>query len=327
MVSQAWKSLSIDEREVWEEMASQDKARYEVEKKFYSGPWKVLATKRSQKDPNAPKRPMSAFLAFSNLKRAEVKEQNPGLANSERSRVLAKMWKEAPEDERKNYIDKEYKLRQTYKTAIAEWRRNSEGIMQAARKEREDEALRTVLGNADKGAQLLYSKDGVKHSPALAIIDPHPLEPVDVRHNHSYHPTHNFQYPHSGSTDENRDAFYGQQHQHYPSYASSGLQGSYSQDFGHGKSNGNGHDAGALPPPPGDAKIEGSAVPTASMESYYQQYGNVPTFYYGGEKGAPSSGGGDYNYGYGQPYYPQQGDGHDYYQQHPHLAYGTTSPL
>jgi hypothetical protein len=339
MVSQAWKTLSIDEREVWEEMARRDKARYEVEKKFYNGPWKVLATKRTQKDPNAPKRPMSAFLAFSNLKRAEVKEDNPGLGNSERSRVLAKMWKEAPEDERKNYIDKEYKLRQTYKTAIAEWRRNSEGVMQAARKEREDEALRTVLGTADKGGPRLSSKDGGKISPHSAIIEPHPLEPNDGRHSH--HHQHHFQYaqqhPHPNTAppsmpliEENRDSFHGQQHQHYPSYTSSGLQGSsYPQDpSAHGKSNGNDPDAA---PPAGETQIEGSAVPyqpPPTVDSYYHQHGgNVPTYYYGaGEKGGPSSGGGDYNYGYGQPYYPQHGgDGHDYYQQHPHLPYGTIS--
>jgi hypothetical protein len=317
MVSQAWKTLSVDEREVWEEMATRDKARYEVEKKFYNGPWKVLATKRTQKDPNAPKRPMSAFLAFSNLKRAEVKEQNPGLGNSERSRVLAKMWKEAPEDERKDYIDKEYKLRQVYKTAIAEWRRNSEGLMQAARKEREDKALRTVLGTVDKGGRLiLSSKDGAgKISPASAIIDP--LEPVDLRHNNHYPHPHHFQYPqqhppHPCTAPPIIDDGQQQQHGHYPPYTSSGLQGSYPQDFGHGKSNGNYHDP-AAPPPAGDA----------------QQYGNVPAYYYGGgEKGPPSSGG-DYTYGYGQPYYPppQQGDGHDYYHQHPqHMPYGTTYP-
>jgi hypothetical protein len=335
MVSLAWKSLSPDEREEWEKMARRDKARYEVEKKFYSGPWKVLATKRTQKDPNAPKRPMSAFLAFSNLKRAEVKEKNPGLGNSERSRVLAKMWKEAPEDDRKKYIDKEYKLRQTYKTAIAEWRRNSEGEMLAARKGREDEALRTVLGIVDQGGSLLSSKDCDKFAPASAIIDPHPLEPVDVRHN-PYH-QHNFQYaqqhpypvtapPSMPIIDDHREASYVHQQQHYPPYTSSGLQGSYPQDFGHTKKNGSDHDA--PPPAGGDVQIEGSAVPyqpPASAGTYYQQYDNVPAYYYGGggEKG-PSSGG-DYNYAYGQSYYPQHGGGggHDY-QQHPqHLSYGT----
>jgi hypothetical protein len=59
LVSQAWKEISDEERDTWEELARKDKARYEMEKSMYTGPWKVPAMKRSQKDPNAPKRPMS----------------------------------------------------------------------------------------------------------------------------------------------------------------------------------------------------------------------------------------------------------------------------
>jgi hypothetical protein len=111
---------------------------------MYKGPWKVLATRRSQ-DPNAPKRPMSAFLSFSNSKRAEVKEKHPNIGNAEISRILAQMWKDASEEERKDHVDKEFKLRQEYKLAIAKWRTNSANEMQAARKEREDQAMKAVL--------------------------------------------------------------------------------------------------------------------------------------------------------------------------------------
>eukprot|EP00934_Nitzschia_sp_Nitz4_P006598 Nitzschia sp. Nitz4//scaffold191_size41780//39658//41064//NITZ4_007478-RA/size41780-augustus-gene-0.65-mRNA-1//1//CDS//3329540214//6588//frame0 len=145
MVSQAWKNLSNDEREEWEELARKDKARYEMEKAMYTGPWKVPAKRRSQKDPNAPKRPMSAFLSFSNAKRTEVKDSNPDMGNAEVSRILAQMWKDATEDEKKEHIDKEFKLRQEYKVAIAEWRKTSEDEIQAARKEREDQAMKAVL--------------------------------------------------------------------------------------------------------------------------------------------------------------------------------------
>lgn len=145
MVSQEWKNLSSEEREKWEELARKDKARYEMEKTMYTGPWKIPAKKRSQKDPNAPKRPMSAFLSFSNSKRSQVKNKHPDIGNAEVSRILAQMWKDASDDERKDHIDKEFKLRQEYKVAIAEWRLNSENEMQAARKEREDQAMKAVL--------------------------------------------------------------------------------------------------------------------------------------------------------------------------------------
>jgi hypothetical protein len=75
MVAEAWKSLSSEDREKWEAMARNDMARYMAEKSRYSGPWKVPVGKRSLKDPSAPKRPMSAFLAYSNKRRGAVKRQ------------------------------------------------------------------------------------------------------------------------------------------------------------------------------------------------------------------------------------------------------------
>jgi len=170
MVSQAWKSMSKDDREEWEEKARKDKARYEMEKSMYTGPWKIPAKKRSQKDPNAPKRPMSAFLSFSNSKRSEVKKKNPDIGNAEVSRILAQMWKDAAQEERKDHIDKEFKLRQEYKVAIAEWRKTSETEMQAARKEREDEAMRAVLAgkrpaeNQDRSAEHAHMPYGASLS-------------------------------------------------------------------------------------------------------------------------------------------------------------------
>lgn len=160
MVSKAWKALSQDERDQWEERASQDKARYEVEKTMYTGPWKVPAKKRTAKDPNAPKRPMSAFLSFSHAKRSEVKDSNPTKSNAEISRVLAQMWKEAPEEDKKSHVDQEFTLRQEYKSAIAIWRDNSEREIAQQRKSREDIALRTVAAN--KGAVTADSDENLR---------------------------------------------------------------------------------------------------------------------------------------------------------------------
>jgi hypothetical protein len=144
MVSESWKNLSAEDREVWEEKARSDKARYEVEKQTYNGPWKVAADKRSPKDPNAPKRPMSAFLSFSNSKRSAVKRQNPTVTNAEVSRILSRMWKNAPEDERQMHIDLEFKLRTAYKSAMGEWRTNAEREKTEARLARENVAIKTL---------------------------------------------------------------------------------------------------------------------------------------------------------------------------------------
>lgn len=179
MVSQAWKNLPSDEREEWEEMARRDKARYELEKTMYTGPWKVPASKaRSQKDPNAPKRPMSAFLSYSNSKRAQVKSSNPETGNAEVSRVLAKMWKEAPDEERRIHIEKEFELRQQYKSDIAIWRRNADEELKAARKKREDIALQCLdsPGNflPDVHSRSRMPMDGHDGGPPEVTPDLHP---------------------------------------------------------------------------------------------------------------------------------------------------------
>ena len=142
MVSKAWKELSDEERERWEAIARKDKARYEMEKAMYKGPWKVAAKGKFPKDHEAPKKPMSAYLSFSNCKRAAVKAQYPTADSTEISRILAQLWRDATEDERKEHVEKEYILRQEYKTEMAEWSRRKELEYQTARKEREDRAMR-----------------------------------------------------------------------------------------------------------------------------------------------------------------------------------------
>jgi hypothetical protein len=74
-------------------------------------------------DPNAPKRPPSAFLNYSNLRRAELKRQNPNLKNTEISKLLGQEWKAAPASVRQPHIDKEIHERETYLKDIAAWRR------------------------------------------------------------------------------------------------------------------------------------------------------------------------------------------------------------
>jgi hypothetical protein len=133
--------MPAEEKEIWEEKARQDKARYEVEKSMYTGPWKIPANKRTPKDPSAPKRPMSAFLAFSNKRRAALKRQHPDATNSDLSKMLSKTWKEAPQELKSKYMEEEAGLRAKYKVAMAAWRKKVAEEKKAERKERETMAM------------------------------------------------------------------------------------------------------------------------------------------------------------------------------------------
>jgi proteasome lid subunit RPN8/RPN11 len=65
---------------------------------------------------------MSAFLLFSQGRRGKVKENHPGMKNTEVSRVLGEQWRNLTEMERQPFLEEEKSLRETYKVALSEWK-------------------------------------------------------------------------------------------------------------------------------------------------------------------------------------------------------------
>ena len=53
-----WKSMSIEQRDVWQNEALQEKERFETEKSICKDFWR-FTSKRANKDPNASKKPIS----------------------------------------------------------------------------------------------------------------------------------------------------------------------------------------------------------------------------------------------------------------------------
>ena len=135
-VSDEWKALSESDRHKWFEQARFDKERYNAERSLYTGPW-VIPSKRSRKDPSAPKRPMSAFLFYSQHKRKELKDLHPGLKNTDVSRLLGEHWNAAAEEERMPFIERERRERLVYNKDIAEWRQRKDDEEKAAREHRQ----------------------------------------------------------------------------------------------------------------------------------------------------------------------------------------------
>ncbi|KAJ6096204.1 high mobility group box domain-containing protein [Penicillium sp. IBT 16267x] len=61
---------------------------------------------RRKKDPNAPKRGLSAYMFFANDNRENVREENPGISFGQVGKVLGEKWKALSDSERKPYDDK-----------------------------------------------------------------------------------------------------------------------------------------------------------------------------------------------------------------------------
>ncbi|CAO1635030.1 unnamed protein product [Jaminaea pallidilutea] len=63
------------------------------------------APKKKGKDPNAPKRALSAYMFFSQDQREKTKNDNPNATFGEIGRILGATWKEMSDAQKKPYID------------------------------------------------------------------------------------------------------------------------------------------------------------------------------------------------------------------------------
>jgi hypothetical protein len=110
LLGKMWKELKEDddrseELEKYNKLAAEDKDRYNEEVKNYTpnddqAPTKKSSKKKSDKDPNAPKRNKTAYIYFCSDKRAEAKsELGDDAKATEVTALLGKMWKDLKEDE------------------------------------------------------------------------------------------------------------------------------------------------------------------------------------------------------------------------------------
>uniref|UniRef100_A0A8C1XS82 High mobility group protein B2 n=1 Tax=Cyprinus carpio TaxID=7962 RepID=A0A8C1XS82_CYPCA len=120
--SERWKALSASEKSRFEDMAKVDKARYENEMKSYVPPKGAGKTGRKKKDPNAPKRPPSAFFIFCSEYRPTVKSENPSLSIGEIAKKLGEMWSKQSVADRAPFEQKAVKLREKYEKDVAAYR-------------------------------------------------------------------------------------------------------------------------------------------------------------------------------------------------------------
>jgi hypothetical protein len=130
LVSSTWNAMSPADRQFWEEKAKEEKDRYLAENVSLNGAgqsWKIKK-KRRKKHPGAPKRPMSAYLAFANSRRAQVQKENPTTGNGEVSKLLSTMWKNCPVDLKKEYTDEETKQWASYKMEMTAWREKADEL-------------------------------------------------------------------------------------------------------------------------------------------------------------------------------------------------------
>ncbi|KAK1797061.1 hypothetical protein P4O66_008457 [Electrophorus voltai] len=112
-----WKALSGKEKSRFEDMAKQDKLRYDQEMMHY-----MPGKRGKKKDPNAPKRPLSGFFIFCSEHRPKIKAQYPNLGIGEVAKKLGEMWNSLTDANKQPYLMKANKLKDKYQQDIADYK-------------------------------------------------------------------------------------------------------------------------------------------------------------------------------------------------------------
>jgi len=122
--SDRWKVMSEKEKKRFMDMADKDKQRFDTEMRSYVPPPGGAKTKggRRKKDPNAPKRALSAFFCFCNDERPAIRAANPSYGVGDVAKELGRMWGECDEAAKKKYVALAEKDKERYARAMAAYK-------------------------------------------------------------------------------------------------------------------------------------------------------------------------------------------------------------
>ena len=77
---------------------------------------------KPMKDPNRPKRAKTSYMFFCAEKRKELSEKNPDLRMTQLSKLLGKLWKDTPANQKQKYIDLANKDKNRYQEDIEQYK-------------------------------------------------------------------------------------------------------------------------------------------------------------------------------------------------------------
>ena len=101
---------------------------------------RAKSTKKSpkKKDPNAPKRALSAFMLFSQEKRSQIKQDNPDATFGQIGKLLGDAWKSCSEDDKAPFLAKAEKEKEKYTEAMKNYKAKSSTVEEEEEEEEED---------------------------------------------------------------------------------------------------------------------------------------------------------------------------------------------
>jgi len=122
--AERWKQMTEKEKKRFAEMAEKDKVRYDKEMSTYTPPAGEGGTsrKRKKKDPNAPKRPLSAFFLFCHDERPSVKAIHPTHSVGDVAKELGDRWNKVTPEVKSKYEAKAQTEKGRYEKDMANYK-------------------------------------------------------------------------------------------------------------------------------------------------------------------------------------------------------------
>ena len=104
--AERWRNMNDSDKQPYNDKSAADKARYDREMSTYVPPKDKKTGKgrrRAKKDPDAPKRNLSAFFLFSRDERGAIKKTHPEWSVGKIAQQLAEMWRNVSPPVRAKY--------------------------------------------------------------------------------------------------------------------------------------------------------------------------------------------------------------------------------
>ena len=118
-----WGTLGPAKKSGYEKKAAEDKERYNAEMESYSPPaspeYGSAKKGKRAKDPNAPKRPVSAYLSFFTVENKKVRAANPSLSVADVMKETAAKWTKLDNKARQPWEEKAAADKQRYIEELA----------------------------------------------------------------------------------------------------------------------------------------------------------------------------------------------------------------
>lgn len=149
-IADKWKALADGDKAALQKQAEALKVAYDKKKAEYEAkvPQEVrqarsVAAKKKKagkpaKDPNAPKKPLSAFMIFSNKVREDVRAKSPDLSFGETGRKIAEMWNSKTPKEKEPFEKEAVVLREKFLVLKAKYEASKPPVESVEKKPKKD---------------------------------------------------------------------------------------------------------------------------------------------------------------------------------------------